>query len=515
MSFDQVVAEGKKKPVPFFTPSPESLGLIMYTSGSTGKPKGVMLTHKSISAAAGGLEAVFKAEMPGGERPPAGAPADFKGQEVYLAYLPAAHILEFSAEMSMLVHGACIGYSCPRSIASTGAARKLPDGTINFEATGFGKCPPGGIQEFAPTFFAGVPKVWDIFKKGIEAKMGESAALGYIFQAFFSWTSFAMSQGRTTPLCNLLWKKIGGMCGGRVKIGVVGGGPTHPDLQNFVRVAFGFNLVQGYALTETCSAGTLQHLASVTDGVAGSPLECVEIKLRSETDVKDKDGKPYLITDKSHYGTPCLGRGESCIRGAPVSSGYYLMEDKTREEFDSEGWFHTGDVAIWTEEGHLKIVDRIKNLVKLKGGEYIALEAMESTYSNSVFVDGKKGGVMCYGDGNMDKPIALIMVNLGELKNWAAGAGITGDTVDLCSNPAAIKHVLGDLNGIGKNGGLGRNELLKNVGLLPGIGAEEDSDVKAPWTPANTYLTASMKLNRKPILAGFKSILDPLIAEAS
>ena len=73
-------------------------------------------------------------------------------------------------------------------------------------------------------------------------------------------------------------------------------------------------------------------------------------------------------------------------------------------------WFHTGDVAIWTTDGQLKIVDRLKNLVKLRGGEYVALEAMEATYAQSVFVDGKKGGIMCYADGDMDKPIALVQV---------------------------------------------------------------------------------------------------------
>lgn len=510
ISFDEVVALGKANPVAFAAPSPESLGLIMYTSGSTGKPKGVMLTHKSITAAAGGLEGIFNKEMGTGR----GAPGN---QEVYLAYLPAAHILEFSAEMSMIAHGSMIGYSCTRSIASTGAARMLPDGSFNFDATGFGNNPSGGIQEFAPTVMAGVPKIWDIFKKGIEAKMGASGVLGYIFQGFYSWTSFAKQQGRSTPLCNRLWGKIGGALGGRIKVGLVGGGPTHPDLQNFVRCCMGFNLVQGYALTETCSAGTVQPFRSVQDGVAGSPVECVQIKLKSETDIKDKDGKPYLITDRSHYGAACIGRGEACIKGAPVSSGYYMMEDKTREEFDSEGWFHSGDVAIWTSNGMLKIVDRIKNLVKLKGGEYIAIEAMESTYCNSVFVDGKKGGIMCYGDGDMDKPIALIMVDLMQLKKWAGdnGVGVNESTLELCKNPKAIKAVLDDLVACGKSGGLGRNELLKAVGLCPGVGQETDTDMNAPWTPANQYLTASMKLNRKPILAGFEVMLKPLIASAS
>jgi len=82
----------------------------------------------------------------------------------------------------------------------------------------------------------------------------------------------------------------------------------------------------------------------------------------------------------------------------------------TKKEFDADGWFHTGDVAIWTTVGTLKIVDRLKNLVKLKGGEYVAIESMEATYAQSVFVNGKNGGIMCYADGDMDKPVALVQV---------------------------------------------------------------------------------------------------------
>lgn len=100
----------------------------------------------------------------------------------------------------------------------------------------------------------------------------------------------------------------------------------------------------------------------------------MELKLNSCLDntkdgapsVLDRQGKPYLNTDTDHYGVPCLGRGEVWIKGACVSSGYYTEQAKTEAEFGSDGWFRTGDIAIWTAEGQLKIVDRLKNLVKLK-----------------------------------------------------------------------------------------------------------------------------------------------------
>ena len=117
-----------------------------------------------------------------------------------------------------------------------------------------------------------------------------------------------------------------------------------------------FNLVQGYGLTETCSAGTLQPMDCAVDGVAGAPVRCLAMRLK-DCDKKEADGSytfldknktPYLTTDRSHNGEPCLGRGEVWMKGANVSSGYYCEEAMTRKEFDKEGWFHTGDVAIWT-----------------------------------------------------------------------------------------------------------------------------------------------------------------------
>jgi len=127
--------------------------------------------------------------------------------------------------------------------------------------------------------------------------------------------------------------------------------------------------------------------------------------------VLDRNKNPYLNTDRIHRGEPCLGRGEVWIRGPAVCSGYYVQEKKTREDFDENGWFHTGDIAIWNAAGQLKIVDRLKNLVKLKGGEYVAIESMEATYAQSVFVNGVNGGLMCYADGDMDRPVALVQVS--------------------------------------------------------------------------------------------------------
>jgi len=512
LSFDEVVTLGNvvtvgndASPAPAINPpAPEQLAVIMYTSGSTGKPKGVVLKHSSIAGALAGLYGYLTGFL----NSSASTEAE---QEVYLAYLPAAHILEFAAELSVLTLGAAVGYSDPKTISSKGAVRKMPDGSLNGEPTGYGNHPPGGIQEFAPTLMAAVPKIWDILKKGVEATIGgKSGVVQALFLAAFAGRSAAIQQGRTSYLCDLIFKKTYQMLGGRLKLCISGGGPISADVQNFIRVVFRTNLIQGYGLTETCSTGTVQPYWSVDDSVVGPPLRSTAIRLNDCNEVLDRDGKPYLNTDRMHLGSNCLGRGEVWIRGPSVSSGYYMMEEKTREDFDADGWFHTGDIAIWTPTGMIKIVDRLKNLVKLKGGEYIAIESMEATYSQSVFVNGINGGIMCYGDGEMDRPVALVQVNNVELEKWATASGVSFASLeDLCKNEKAIEHVTKDLNAIGKPK-LGRNELLASVALLPGSGPMDGTDVSCPWTPDNQYLTASNKLNRKPILKGFESIMTPL-----
>jgi len=222
--------------------------------------------------------------------------------------------------------------------------------------------------------------------------------------------------------------------------------------------------------------------------------------------VLDRNGQPYLSTDISHYGVPCDGRGEVLIRGPSVSSGYLKHPEKSRKDFDAEGWFHSGDIALFTPDGCLQIVDRLKNLVKLKGGEYIAIESMEKEYSKSAYVNGINGGLMCYGDGDMDRPVAFVVVDEKKLTAWADANAVAFDTFQaLCDSPEANKEVLASLVKAGKDGKLSANELLLGVHLLPGTGPPTNVPpaLDDPWTPENGMLTASNKLQRKQILAAY------------
>merc|ERR1712072_382216 len=367
----------------------------------------------------------------------------------------------------------------------------LPD--AGSHAGGFA---PGAIQEFAPTCMAAVPKIWDILKKGIEDKIGSgSPVVRFLFDVAFS--ACASGAGwRICPILGLLFGSVKKMVGGRMKIGISGGGPISAEVQTFIRTCLAMPLVQGYALTETCCAGSVQINTDGRDGVVGAPLACVEMRLNScmEQDgdktnadgspqmvpaATDKKGNAYLNTDTEHVdGSACAGRGEIWIRGDSVSLGYYAKGEqrdsllkKTAEEFDKDGWFHTGDIGMFTPDGSVKIVDRLKNLIKLKGGEYIAVEAMETVFSTSVYVNGVNGGVMVHGDGDMDRPCALVQINRPKLEEWATGEGIdTSDYDALCTTPKAVKMILDNLNFVAK-GKINANEHLKAVALISGTGS--------------------------------------------
>jgi long-chain acyl-CoA synthetase len=486
-------------------PKADTMAVIMYTSGSTGRPKGVLIMHKNICASATGLRTVF-AEW--GEA----------GAETYLAYLPAAHILELVAELAMLSFGCAVGYADPRTISSKGACRRKDDGSLQFKPDLDNA--PGAIQEFKPTVMAGVPKIWDIFKKGAEEVIGSgSPVLRFVFDVAFSGKALAERQGRSAPLLGLVFKKLKAMIGGRMKVAISGGGPIASDCQTFIRTAMSMPLIQGYALTETTCAGTVQDVRDVRDGVVGSPLPSVEIKLNSCEEVKDREDKPYLSSDTRHYdGSACKGRGEVWIRGPSVSQGYYArgedaeeLKKKREEEFDSNGWFHTGDIGLITPDGSLKLVDRLKNLIKLKGGEYIAVENMEKEFLNCKYIDSINGGLMVYGDGDMDRPVAILQANVKELQKYADENGIKCENSDqLCTNKDVLSMVVNDLKGYAKTGGLSPLEVLCAVHLITGEGSKTDATPTSPWTPENEFLTASNKLNRGPIKKHLAGILEVL-----
>lgn len=261
-------------------------------------------------------------------------------------------------------------------------------------------------------------------------------------------------------------------------------------MQDFVRTAFGIIFVQGYGLTETCAGLTIQAEDDLRNGIAGVPVGSLEVKLESTPDIPDKNGNPYLSTDREDVeGNKIWGRGEVLARGPSITTGYYMMPESTKEVYEESGWFHTGDIGQFMSDGSLRIIDRKKNLVKLKGGEYIALEKMEMTFGNSSFVDAIGGGICCYGDGDMDRPVALMQLNEAVALKWAKQKGITGDIEALKKSKELEKAILEDLQAEHAKSDLSHLEKIVAVELL-----------SSPWTPENGCLTAANKLQRREVI---------------
>merc|ERR1711971_134553 len=158
-----------------------------------------------------------------------------------------------------------------------------------------------------------------------------------------------------------------------------------------------------------------------------------------------------------------------------------------------DGFFKTGDVGQFTEDGSIRIVDRVKNLVKLKGGEYIAVERMEMCYGNSKYVDAAQGGLLCYGDGDMDRPIAMMHLNEVLAMEWAKANGVTGDFETVKLSKEMEKEVLNSMVGEWKKGGLSHLEKIVAIAFLD-----------RPWTPENGCLTAANKIQRKVVVSSFE-----------
>ncbi|KAF4724389.1 Long-chain-fatty-acid--CoA ligase 3 [Perkinsus olseni] len=483
-SFEEALTIGKGlvDQYPMVKPDEDSLAIIMYTSGTTGKPKGVMMRHKTVVS-------VMASVAPIGTH---ALPPNF----THLAYLPLAHIFEMAVQIGVMSMGARIGYADPKTLTQTGAR------------------PIGALEEFRPHLFMGVPKIYDVIMKAAAAKLKkESPGKQQLVASAFEWKARAMESGRYTPVFDMLiFNKFKHILGGNVVVALSGGGPLAATVQRWVRTAFGCQVIQGYALTETCAGATLQMEYDYRPGVVGPPVPGAEISLRScvgadgEPEVLDKRGRPYLNTDtEDSNGNPCLGRGEVLIRGPVVTDGYYKLPEKTAEAFRKDGWFLTGDVGVWYPDGSLGIMDRVKNLVKLHGGEYIAMENMELIYGGSQYVDAVNGGIMTYGDGTLDRPVALVQVNELSLTQWAKTEGVQFESIqDLIKDPKAEEEVLKSLLECHENGGLSGIEKLAGVGL-----------VCEPWTAQNKCLTATNKISRHAVIARDGEILERVKAKGS
>ncbi|KZF25410.1 acetyl-CoA synthetase-like protein [Xylona heveae TC161] len=458
LSFEELRQLGESNPVDPVPPQPEDLCCVMYTSGSTGKPKGVPLKHRNVIAAIAGVNVIVGPHI---------GPGD-----ALLTYLPLAHILEFVFENSCLYWGGVMGYGNPRT---------LTDASVR-------NC-KGDIREFRPTILVGVPAVWESVKKGVIAKVNQGSAITKnLFWGALAAKGFLMSTGLPGSgiLDTVVFKKVKEATGGRLRICLSGGGPIARDTQRFISMAIS-PLIIGYGLTETNAMGALMDPLAWSDNALGEPPACVEVKLVD-------------FPDAGYFATNNPPQGEIWIRGPSVTEGYVNNPKETEDSITSDGWFKTGDIGEFDHNGHLRIVDRKKNLVKTLNGEYIALEKLESLYrANSVVAN-----ICVYAAQDKSKPIAIIVPNEAALKSIASDHGIQGHGLeDLSHNEKLQGIVLKELQAAGRKGGLSGIEIIDGVVL-----------VDEEWTPQNNLVTSAQKLNRRGILDRYKKLIDQAYAKA-
>ncbi|KAB8254644.1 hypothetical protein BDV32DRAFT_131999 [Aspergillus pseudonomiae] len=456
ISFEDLRTLGEQNPVDPVPPSPEDLCCIMYTSGSTGPPKGVPLTHGNVIAATAGINTIVGPYI---------GPSD-----ALLTYLPQSHILEFMFENLCLIWGGTMGYGNPRT---------LSDASMR-------NC-KGDIREFKPTILVGVPAVWESVKKGVLNNLNKN---NFIVRSMF-WgamaaKNFLMTTGfpghsvGSSLLDAVVFKKLKEATGGRLRIMMNGGGPISKDTQKFLSMAIA-PMISGYGLTETSAMGALN------DPMAWNPDALGEIPASIEVKLVD-------FADAGYFTKSNPPQGEIFIRGGSVSKGYWDNEEETKAAYTEDGWFMTGDIGEFDKNGHLKIIDRKKNLVKTQNGEYIALEKLESVYRSSPLV----GNICVYAAQDQDKPIAIIVPVEAALKKLAHENGIEGDTLETLVHNEKLKGiVLKQLQTAGRAGG------LKGIEIVNGVVLSDEE-----WTPHNGYMTAAQKLQRKKIVGHFQKDID-------
>jgi len=465
-------------------PEPSDLITIMYTSGTTGNPKGVMLSHSNMAATITMIDLTPS--------------VDFQPEDVHLSYLPLAHIFERIICLSVLYKGAVVYF------ASNGAKGLLAD-----------------LSVIKPTFFAGVPKVYENVRDAVVRKM--TGAKKTLFDAAMAAKIKDMETGcGYCPIWDkLVFSKTKAALGGRVRFCVSGGAPISKETLQFVVCALA-PICQGYGATETSAASTISMTWDLDCGDVGPPIGTSAIRLVDVPDMNYFNGNKQEYTEPKHKAIFDAGRnkpgGEVWIGGPGVSLGYYDpsvngikqnvptngMAKKTQEDFFMEGkwsWFKTGDIGSWNAKGCLKIVDRKKNMFKTNLGEYIPVEEIEKTYQDKCefadFVFLPKETKVSY--------IALAVVvsdSIGPVMKWAKEAGVQGDEKAVVTSAAFKKKLFDTFAVAAKEKKLAPFMKIASVANIhteyQPIGYQEDwvAGVKCVSGHVEQLLTATFKARR-------------------
>jgi long-chain acyl-CoA synthetase len=405
------------------------LATIIYTSGTTGRPKGVELTHGNFNAEVGTVVRDFDTL--------------FSPDNATLLFLPAAHVFGRLIQVGTLASGCVLGHTADikNLVAELGV--------------------------FKPTFLLSAPRVFEKVYNGAKQRANNEGK-GKIFEKA-EHIAIAYSQALDTgrvPLKlklahavfdKLVYSKLRAVLGGRCTTAISGSAPLGVRLGHFFR-GIGLVVLEGYGLTETTAALTVNMPATSRIGTVGRPIPGHAIRLAAD--------------------------GEILARGPVVFTRYWKNEKATSESIDADGWFHTGDLGSLDADGFLSITGRKKELIVTAGGKNVAPAVLEDRVRANWLVSQ----CMVVGDG---EPFiaALITIDPDSFPMWRERAGkpadaTVADLVDDADLHAEIQLAIDDANKA-----VSRAESIRKFVVLP-----ED------WTEAGGQLTPSLKLKRQVVM---------------
>ncbi len=415
---------------------------IIYTSGTLGTPKGVMLTHYNLMTCV----AHYGPHYP--------VPSSHK----VVSFLPLSHIYERSVLFTHLYLGNSTYY-----VENFGTIMR-------------------DIADIKPEHFTTVPRVIEkvyngIVRKGDKLKGMKKRIFHWAFQLAERYDETEKKNNRTYRIKlywanKLVFKEVRKSFGGRLEFIISGGASLQPRLVRLF-AAMNIPIIEGYGLTETSPVICTNSLALgvVKSGTVGVPCGSVTFKIDPET-------------------------GEILVKGSPVMKGYYKDEEQTKLAIDEDGYFHTGDIGEFDEDGLLKITGRMKEIFKDSMGKYISPALIEGKFTESPLISM----MMVVGE-NQKFAAALIVPNFENLKTWCEENHVAfTSNAEVIREKKVIDRYRKEVESYNKF--FGDFEKVKCFEL-----------VDREWTIDEGEITPSLKLRRKVVAEHYKDLIDGMFAE--
>ncbi|KAJ1782763.1 medium-chain fatty acid-CoA ligase faa2 [Coemansia sp. RSA 2399] len=335
------------------------------------------------------------------------------------------------------------------------------------------------INELKPTVIVGVPRIFnrihDQVWANVNAKGGLACAL-FKYAYSIKKENLAYNINQHWLWDKVVFRAIRQRLGGSLRLVISGSAPISSDVLDFLRITLSATVLEGYGLTETTGPCGVSLSTDMMSGNVGCSLGNCVYKLVSVPDMG------YTVDDKPYP------RGELYVKGNNVFAGYLKNPKLTAEAKTPDGWFITGDIAMFDAQGSLVIIDRKKNMFKLAQGEYVTPERIEVIYTNSALIDQ----AYVHGDSLQCQLVAIIVPNeeflrshLAEVPELAQWATAEYSLAEICQSAEVTSHILVFIENWGRAKGLMGFEIPKNIYLE-----------STPFTIENNVLTPTLKVKR-------------------